>query len=36
VNTVINLWIPEESRVFSDSWVTTRFSNNILYHGVIN
>jgi hypothetical protein len=33
VNTVINLWVPQESTIFLTSLVTNSFSN-ILHHGV--
>jgi hypothetical protein len=32
VNTVINLWVASESRIFFDK-LSDSFSNNILHHG---
>jgi hypothetical protein len=35
VNTVMNLWVPLESRIFFDKLMDNSFSNNnILHHGV--
>jgi hypothetical protein len=34
VNTVMNFRVPQESRIFFNSWLPFSFSNNVLHHGV--